>query len=159
MRKIKKGDDVVVTTGRDKGKRGTVLRVVDPSTWWWRGSTRCKKHQRPNPMKDQTGGIVDKEMPIHVSNVAIFNPQTKKADRVGFNVMEDGRKVRVFKSNGERSMGEESARERRPRRPKRRPPRRRRLPKPKRAARRRPAAPAGDGTPARGLQRDRRPIS
>jgi len=101
MRKIKKGDEVVVTTGRDKGKRGTVLRVVDLEHLLVEGANMVKKHQRPNPMKGQTGGIIDKEMPLHVSNVAIFNPATKKADRVGIKVMDDGRRVRVFKSNGE----------------------------------------------------------
>jgi len=101
MRKIKKGDEVVVTTGRDKGKRGTVLRVVDPEHLLVEGANMVKKHQRPNPMKGQTGGIIDKEMPLHVSNVAIFNSATKQADRVGIKVMGDGRRVRVFKSNGE----------------------------------------------------------
>ncbi len=101
MRKIKKGDEVVVTTGRDKGKRGTVLRVVDPEHLLVEGANMVKKHQRPNPMKGQTGGIIEKEMPLHVSNVAIFNSATKKADRVGIKVMDDGRRVRVFKSNGE----------------------------------------------------------
>lgn len=101
MEKIKKGDDVIVTTGRDKGKRGTVLRIVDARHLIVEGVNRVKKHQRPNPMKNQTGGIVDKDMPIDISNVALFNPQTKKADRVGFKLMQDGRKVRVFKSNGE----------------------------------------------------------
>jgi len=101
MRKIKKGDEVVVTTGRDKGKRGTVLRVVDPEHLLVEGANMVKKHQRPNPMKGQTGGIIDKEMPLHVSNVAIFNPATRRADRVGIKVLDDGRRVRVFKSNGE----------------------------------------------------------
>jgi len=101
MRKIRKGDEVVVTTGRDKGKRGTVLRVVDPEHLLVEGANMVKKHQRPNPMKGQTGGIIDKEMPLHVSNVAIFNSATKQADRVGIKVMGDGRRVRVFKSNGE----------------------------------------------------------
>ena len=101
MRKIKKGDEVVVTTGKDKGKRGTVLRVVDADHVVVEGANVVKKHQRPNPMKGQTGGIVDKEMPLHVSNVAIFNPATKKGDRVGTKVLDDGRHVRVFKSNGE----------------------------------------------------------
>jgi large subunit ribosomal protein L24 len=101
MRKIKKGDEVVVTTGRDKGKRGTVLRVVDPEHLLVEGANVVKKHQRPNPMKGQTGGIIEKEMPLHVSNVAIFNPATRKADRVGIKVRDDGRRVRVFKSNGE----------------------------------------------------------
>jgi len=96
MEKIRKGDDVIVTTGKDKGKRGTVLRIVDARHLVVEGINRVKKHQRPNPMKNQAGGIVDKDMPIDISN-----PQTKKADRVGFKHMQDGRKVRVFKSNGE----------------------------------------------------------
>ena len=101
MEKLKKGGDVIVTAGRDKGKRGTVLRRIDDAHVVVEGVNRVKKHVRPNPMKGQTGGIVDKEMPIHVSNVALFNPQTKKADRVGIKVLPDGRRVRVFKSNGE----------------------------------------------------------
>jgi large subunit ribosomal protein L24 len=101
MEKIRKGDDVIVIAGKDKGKRGTVLRVVDDRHLVVEGVNRVKKHQRPNPMKGQTGGIVEKDMPIDVSNVALFNPQTKKGDRVGFKLMDDGRKVRVFKSNGE----------------------------------------------------------
>ena len=101
MRKIRKGDNVIVIAGKDKGKRGTVLRVVDPEHLLVEGANMVKKHQRPNPMKGQTGGIIDKEMPLHVSNVAIFNPATKQADRVGIKVMDDGRRVRVFKSNGE----------------------------------------------------------
>jgi len=101
MEKIRKGDDVIVTAGKDKGKRGTVLRIVDTRHLVVEGVNRVKKHQRPNPMKNQTGGIVDKDMPIDISNVALFNPQTKKGDRVGFKLMQDGRKVRVFKSNGE----------------------------------------------------------
>jgi len=101
MDKIRKGDDVIVTAGKDKGKRGTVLRVVDDRHLVVEGVNRVKKHQRPNPMKNQTGGIVEKDMPIDISNVALFNPQTKKGDRVGFKLMDDGRKVRVFKSNGE----------------------------------------------------------
>jgi large subunit ribosomal protein L24 len=101
MRKIKKGDDVIVITGKDKGKRGTVLRVVDLERVLVEGANRVKKHQRPNPMKNTTGGIVDKEMPLHVSNVAIFNPTTKKADRIGTKLLDDGRRVRCFKSNGE----------------------------------------------------------
>jgi large subunit ribosomal protein L24 len=101
MEKIKKGDDVIVTTGKDRGKRGTVLRVLDARHVVVEGVNRVKKHQRPNPMKGQTGGIVDRDMPIDVANVALFNPQTKKADRVGIRLMDDGRKVRVFKSNGE----------------------------------------------------------
>jgi large subunit ribosomal protein L24 len=103
MRKIRKGDDVMVIAGRDKGKRGTVLRRVDKAHVVVEGVNRVKKHQRPNPMKGMQGGIIDKDMPIHVSNVALFNPQTKKADRVGIKKMPDGRQVRVFKSNGEQA--------------------------------------------------------
>ena len=101
MKKIRKGDDVVVVTGRDRGKRGTVLRVVDEGHVLVEGANRVKKHQRPNPMKGLTGGIVEKEMPLHISNVAIFNSVTKKADRVGFKILADGKKVRRFSSNGE----------------------------------------------------------
>jgi large subunit ribosomal protein L24 len=101
MEKIRKGDDVVVVAGRDKGKRGTVLNRVDGEHLLVEGVNRVKKHTRPNPMRGQSGGIVEKEMPIHLSNVALFNPATQKADRVGVKVLEDGRKVRVFKSNGE----------------------------------------------------------
>ena len=101
MRKIKKGDDVVVIAGKDKGKRGSVLRVVDAEHVLVEGANMVKKHQRPNPMKGSTGGIVDKEMPLHISNVAIYNPATQKGDRVGIKVLQDGRRVRVFRSNGE----------------------------------------------------------
>jgi len=101
MQRIKKGDEVVVLAGRDKGKRGTVLRRVDAQYVVVEGVNRVKKHQRPNPMKGVTGGIVDKDMPIHISNVALFNPATKKADRIGIKSLDDGRKVRVFKANGE----------------------------------------------------------
>ena len=105
MQKIRKGDQVVVTTGRDKGKRGAVLRVLE-SKVLVEGVNRVKKHQRPNPVKGQTGGIVDKEMPIHISNVMLVNPATGKGDRVGFKFLEAQgkeapRKVRFFKSNGE----------------------------------------------------------
>jgi len=100
MRKLKKGDNVVVITGRDKGKRGEVTRVLAERVLV-AGINQVKKHQRPNPMKNEQGGIVNKEMPIHVSNVAVWNPVTQKADRVGIRVLEDGRKVRFFKSNGE----------------------------------------------------------
>jgi large subunit ribosomal protein L24 len=101
MRKIKKGDNVVVIAGRDKGKRGDVARIVDATHVLVNGINTVKRHTRPNPMKNQPGGIVSKEMPIHVSNVAIWNPQTGKADRVGLRKLEDGRKVRFFKGNGE----------------------------------------------------------
>jgi large subunit ribosomal protein L24 len=100
MRKIRKGDEVIVLTGKDKGKRGAVLRVL-PTAVVVEGINRVKRHTRPNPMRGIAGGILEKEMPIHVSNVALFNKTTQKADRVGFKVLDDGRKVRVFKSNGE----------------------------------------------------------
>ena len=101
MQRIKKGDEVIVISGRDRGKRGTVLRRVDAEHVVVEGVNRVKKHQRPNPMRGQTGGIVDKDLPIHVSNIALFNPATKKADRSGVKTLGDGRKVRVFKANGE----------------------------------------------------------
>src|SRR4051812_21193718 len=101
MQRIKKGDEIVVLAGRDKGKRGTVLRRVDAEHVLVEGVNRVKKHQRPNPMKNETGGIVDKDMPIHVSNVALFNPQTQKADRVRVKLLDGGKRVRVFKSNDE----------------------------------------------------------
>jgi large subunit ribosomal protein L24 len=101
MEKIRKGDEIVVITGKDKGKRGTVLLRLDEDHVLVEGVNRAKKHVKPNPVKGVAGGIVDKDMPIHISNVALFNPATKKADRVGFKALDDGRKVRVFKSNGE----------------------------------------------------------
>jgi large subunit ribosomal protein L24 len=106
MHKIRKGDQVVVTTGKDKGKKGTVLRVFDTGKVLVEGVNRVKKHLRPNPMKGQTGGIVDKEMPLQISNVMLVNPATGKGDRVGFRFLvvqgqEAPRKVRFFKSNDE----------------------------------------------------------
>jgi large subunit ribosomal protein L24 len=101
MQRIKKGDEVMVLAGRDKGKRGTVLRRIDAEHVVVEGVNRVKKHQRPNPMKGVAGGIVDKDLPIHVSNVALFNPATKKGDRVKAKSLQDGRKVRVFKANDE----------------------------------------------------------
>jgi large subunit ribosomal protein L24 len=101
MNRIRKGDEVIVLAGRDKGKRGTVLRRVDAEHVVVEGVNRVKKNQRPNPMKGVTGGIVDKDLPIHVSNVALFNPATKKGDRVGIKALQDGRKVRIFKANDE----------------------------------------------------------
>ncbi len=106
MQKIRKGDQVVVTNGREKGKRGTVLRVLESGKVLIEGVNRAKKHQRPNPVKGQTGGIIDKEMPLAISNVALVNPATGKGDRVGFKFLEaqggqPPRKVRFFKSNGE----------------------------------------------------------
>lgn len=99
MERIRKGDEVVVIAGRDKGKRGVVLARIDERRVTVEGVNVVKKHVRPNPMKGVAGGIIDKTMPIDVSNVMLFNPQTKKGDRVGFKVV-DGKKVRVFKSNG-----------------------------------------------------------
>ena len=101
MNKIRKGDQVVVLTGRDKGKRGTVSRRVDEDHVVVDGINLVKKHVKPNPMKGTTGGVVDKTMPIHQSNVAIFNPTTGKADRVGIKFLADKTKVRVFKSSGD----------------------------------------------------------
>ena len=101
MEKIRKGDDVIVTAGKDKGKRGTVARRVDSDHVIVDGVNRVKKHVKPNPVKGVVGGVVDKDMPLHISNVALYNPATKKADRVGFKLLENGKKVRVFKSNGE----------------------------------------------------------
>ena len=101
MDKIRKGDEVIVITGRDKGKRGTVTERVDESHLLVDGVNVVKKHARPNPMKGITGGIVDKVMPIDQSNVMLFNPATGKGDRVGIKVLDDGTKVRVYRSNGE----------------------------------------------------------
>ena len=106
MSKIRKGDQVVVTTGREKGKRGTVLRVFESGKVLIEGVNRVKKHQRPNPVKGQTGGIIDKEMPLAIANVMLVNPATGKGDRIGFKFLEaqggaPARKVRFFKSNGE----------------------------------------------------------
>lgn len=101
--KIRKGDEVVVTTGKDKGRRGTVLQVLDNERLLVEGINVAKKHQKANPnaMPPQEGGIVDKEMPIAISNVLVFNPKTKKGDRIGYKISEDGAKQRIFKSNGE----------------------------------------------------------
>ena len=101
MRKIKRDDEVIVIAGRDKGKRGKVVSVTADNRLVVSGINTIKKHQKPNPQLGVAGGIVEKEAPIQVSNVAIFNPATQKADRVGFKVLEDGKKIRVFKSNGE----------------------------------------------------------
>lgn len=101
MNKIRKGDNVYILTGRDNGKRGTVLRVYPDSRVTVEGINLVKRHTKPNPQAGAAGGIVEKEAPINVSNVALYNPVTQKPDRVGFRVLEDGRKVRYFKSNGE----------------------------------------------------------
>jgi large subunit ribosomal protein L24 len=101
MNKIRKGDQVIVLTGRDKGKRGTVTRRVDDDHVLVEGVNVVKKHVKPNPMKGTTGGVIDKTLPIHQSNVAIFNPATGKADRVGVKFLADKSKVRVYRSSGE----------------------------------------------------------
>ena len=101
MNKIRKGDQVIILTGRDKGKRGAVLQRVDEDRIVVEGVNVVKKHVKPNPMKGATGGIVDKTLPIHQSNVAIFNAASGKADRVGIKLLADGKRVRVFKSSGE----------------------------------------------------------
>ena len=101
MNKIRKGDQVIVIAGRDKGKRGTVSLRVDDAHVVVDGINMVKKHAKPNPMKGTTGGIIEKTMPIHQSNVAIFNKATGKADRVGVKLLADGKRVRVYKSSGE----------------------------------------------------------
>ncbi|MCC7411357.1 MAG: 50S ribosomal protein L24 [Gammaproteobacteria bacterium] len=101
MRKIRKGDQVVIRAGRDLGKRGVVLRVLDDDTAIVEGVNMIKRHSRPNPYLGTPGGIIQKEAPMDISNIALFNPATSKPDRVGVKRLEDGRKVRFFKSNGE----------------------------------------------------------
>ena len=101
MQKLKQGDEVIVSTGKDKGKIGRIVKFVDASKLVIDGVNLVKKHQRGNPTLGVNGGIVEKSMPIHVSNVAIFNPKTKKGDRVGFIVSETGSKIRIFKSTKE----------------------------------------------------------
>ena len=101
MRKIRRDDEVIVIAGKDKGKRGKVLRVLANDRLVVSGINMVKKHTKPNPMLGKAGGIVEKEAALATSNVAIFNPQTGKGDRVGFKLLEDGTKVRIFKSNGE----------------------------------------------------------
>ncbi|UTW11047.1 50S ribosomal protein L24 [Marinobacterium rhizophilum] len=101
MRKIRRDDEVIVIAGKDKGKRGTVLRVLANDRLIVTGINMVKKHTKPNPMQGKAGGIVEKEAALAVSNVAIFNPQSGKGDRVGFKLLEDGTKVRIFKSTGE----------------------------------------------------------
>ena len=101
MNKIRKGDEVVVIAGKDKGRRGTVLKVLEDDRVLVENVNMVKKHQRPNPNANVAGGIVEKEMSIHISNVMLYNPVSKKGDRVGLRKLEDGRKVRFFKSNNE----------------------------------------------------------
>jgi len=100
MNKIRKGDQVIVTTGRDKGKRGSVTLRVDEDHIVVDGVNVVKKHVKPNPLKGTTGGVIDKTMPIHQSNVAIYNAATGKADRVAIKLQDDGKKIRVYKSSG-----------------------------------------------------------
>ena len=106
MDKIRKGDEVVVVAGKDKGKRGTVMLRVDAQHLLVEGVNMVKKHQKPNPMKGLTGGVVDKTMPIDISNVALYNAAIGKGDKVGFKSLADGKKVRVFRSNGEQVRAE-----------------------------------------------------
>ncbi len=101
MRRIKQGDEVIVTAGKDKGRRGAVLKTFDNDRVMVENINMVKKHTKPNPMQGLEGGIIEKEMSLHISNVMLFNPATNKGDRVGFKVLEDGKKVRYFKSNGE----------------------------------------------------------
>ena len=101
MNKIRKGDEVVVITGKDKGRRGTVLQILDDRRVLVEGANISKKHQKPNPNMGVQGGIVDREMPLHISNVMLFNPKSKKGERVGIRVNEDGSKERFFKGSGE----------------------------------------------------------
>jgi large subunit ribosomal protein L24 len=101
MNKIKTGDQVIINTGKDKGKTGTVTSILDSGHVIVEGLNLAKKHAKPNPMKGITGGIISKEMPLDISNIALFNSATQKGDRVGFKSLEDGRKIRVYKSNGE----------------------------------------------------------
>lgn len=101
MRKIRKGDDVIVLSGKDKGKRGSVTRLVGDDKVMVENVNMVKRHTKANPQQGEPGGILDKEMPLHISNVALYNPATGRGDRVGFKILEDGRKIRVFKTNGE----------------------------------------------------------
>jgi large subunit ribosomal protein L24 len=101
MRRIKKGDQVIVIAGKDRGRQGNVIRVIDNERVLVEGISMVKRHTKPNPNRGVTGGIIEREATIHISNVMLFNPITKKGDRIGFRTLEDGRKVRYFKSNDE----------------------------------------------------------
>tara|TARA_B100000927_G_scaffold287027_1_gene279336 strand:- start:1051 stop:1368 length:318 start_codon:yes stop_codon:yes gene_type:complete len=101
MRKLKKGDSVIVIAGKDKGKKGEILKVIDDNKLIVTNVNLAKKHTKPNPNKEETGGIIEREMPLNISNVMIFNPITKKADKVGCKTLENGKKVRIYKSNKE----------------------------------------------------------
>jgi large subunit ribosomal protein L24 len=101
MKKLKKGDQVIVLIGKDKGSKGKILKVLDDAKVLVEGINRAKKHQKGNPNSGVQGGIIDKDMPLNISNVALLNPETKRADRVGFKFLDDGKKVRFFKSTNE----------------------------------------------------------
>jgi large subunit ribosomal protein L24 len=101
MRRIRRGDEVIVIAGRDKNRRGTVIRVVNEDRVLVEGINVIKRHTRPNPARGVPGGIIEREAPIHISNVMLYNPATQKGDRIGFRILEDGRKVRYFKSTQE----------------------------------------------------------
>ena len=101
MKKLKKGDSIIVIAGKDKGKKGEILRVIEPDKLVVSSINLAKKHVKPNPNKGESGGIIEKEMPIHISNVMMLNPISKKGDRIGFKSLEDGKKVKVYKSNKE----------------------------------------------------------
>lgn len=101
MQKIKTGDEVIVITGKDKGMQGKVQKIINDQKVLVEGINRVRKHQRGNPNTGVQGGIIDKDMPIHISNIALYNPETNKADRVGFKTLDDGKKVRIFKSTNE----------------------------------------------------------
>ncbi|MBJ40817.1 MAG: 50S ribosomal protein L24 [Gammaproteobacteria bacterium] len=101
MNKLKKGDSVIVISGKDKGKKGEIIKVIEPDKLLVTNINLAKKHVKPNPNKEETGGIIEREMPLHISNVMMLNPITKKRDKIGFKKLEDGKKVRVYKSNKE----------------------------------------------------------
>ena len=101
MRRIKRGDDVIVITGKDKGRRGNVIRLVGDDRVLIEGINMVKRHTKPNPNRGQPGGIIEREAPVHISNVMHYNPETEKGGRIGFRLLDDGRKVRYFKSNNE----------------------------------------------------------
>tara|TARA_B110000438_G_scaffold231639_1_gene227037 strand:- start:93 stop:410 length:318 start_codon:yes stop_codon:yes gene_type:complete len=101
MKKLKKGDSVIIISGKDKGKKGEILRIIEPDKLVISNINLAKKHVKPNPNKQETGGILEREMPMHISNIMILNPLTKKGDKIGFKKLEDGKKVRIYKSNQE----------------------------------------------------------
>ncbi len=105
MQKIKQNDEIIVLAGKDRGKRGRVTRRLDDERLFVSGINMIKRHTKPNPQMNKVGGIIEREAPIHISNIAIFNPQTNKGDRVGIKTLEDGKKVRVFRSTGEQIDG------------------------------------------------------